>query len=302
MENKDYYSSIKDHLIRNEINHCIKDYSKNKGDLETYYNVGKLLVIAQGGEKRAKYGDGLIKEYSRKLTNELGKGYTIASLKRMRKFYLIIEKGAPVAHQLTWSHYQELLSLKNNEEIKYYIDISINLSLSKRQLRERIKNKEYERLPEQVKNGISNKNELTLVETVKDPIIIPNPDNIEVYKEEILEKLIIENYQDFLKELGEGYSLIGNEYSIRIGNTYHRIDILLFNYIYNCFVVVELKIGNLKDKYISQVLKYINYVDNNIKKNNHNNTIEIILCHKDNKLVMEYCSNPSIIIREYVVN
>ena len=96
--------------------------------------------------------------------------------------------------------------------------------------------------------------------------------------------------------------MIGNEYSIRIGNTYHRIDILLFNYIYNCFVVVELKIGNLKDKYISQVLKYINYIDNNIKKTNHNNTIGIILCHKDNKLVMEYCSNPSIIIREYVVN
>ena len=297
-----YYENIKDHLIRNEINHRIKDYSKNKSDLETYYGVGKLLVIAQGGETRAKYGDGLIKEYANRLTTELGKGYTIAALKRMRKFYLIIEKGATLSHQLNYSLYVEILKLDDINEINYYIDLCISNNLSVRELRNKIKNNYYKRLDSNTKlKFIENKN-TNIIETVKNPIIIPNPNNIEVYKEITLQKLILENYQDFLKELGEGYSLIGNEYKIRIGNTYHKIDLLLFNYFYNCFVVVELKIGEFKDRYISQVLKYMNYVDKNIKKNVHFNTIGIILCHKDNKLVMEYCSNPNIIIREYILN
>jgi len=297
-----YYENIKDHLIRNEINHRIKDYSKNKSDLETYYGVGKLLVIAQGGETRAKYGDGLIKEYANRLTTELGKGYTIAALKRMRKFYLIIEKGATLSHQLNYSLYVEILKLDDINEINYYIDLCISNNLSVRELRNKIKNNYYKRLDSNTKlKFIENKN-TNIIETVKNPIIIPNPNNIEIYKEITLQSLILENYQDFLKELGEGYSLIGNEYKIRIGNTYHRIDLLLFNYFYNCFVVVELKIGEFKDRYISQVLKYMNYVDKNIKKNVHFNTIGIILCHKDNKLVMEYCSNPNIIIREYILN
>ena len=297
-----YYENIKDHLIRNEINHRIKDYSKNKSDLETYYGVGKLLVIAQGGETRAKYGDGLIKEYANRLTTELGKGYTIAALKRMRKFYLIIEKGATLSHQLNYSLYVEILKLDDINEINYYIDLCISNNLSVRELRNKIKNNYYKRLDSNTKlKFIENKN-TNIIETVKNPIIIPNPNNIEIYKEITLQSLILENYQDFFKELGEGYSLIGNEYKIRIGNTYHRIDLLLFNYFYNCFVVVELKIGEFKDRYISQVLKYMNYVDKNIKKNVHFNTIGIILCHKDNKLVMEYCSNPNIIIREYILN
>ena len=108
-----YYDKIKSELISNEVYKSVKDYYKNKNDLKTYYNVGKLLIEAQGGEERAKYGDGLIKEYSKKLTNELGRGYTVTSLKRMRQFYLIIQKGATLSHQLTWSHYQEVISLKN---------------------------------------------------------------------------------------------------------------------------------------------------------------------------------------------
>ena len=108
-----YYEEIKNKLVDNEITKKIKDYSKNKSDLETYYEVGKLLVIAQGGEKRAKYGDELIKEYSEKLTKELGKGYTTTVLKRTRKFYLIIEKGAAMRHQISWTHYRELLVLND---------------------------------------------------------------------------------------------------------------------------------------------------------------------------------------------
>ena len=130
-KNMDYYSNIKDYLVRNEINHRVKDYSKNKSDLDTYYNVGKMIVLAQGGETRAKYGDRLIKEYSKRLTIELGRGYTTTALKRMRQFYLIIEKGAPIAHQLTKSHYQEMLSLKDINAIKYYINICIEQNISR---------------------------------------------------------------------------------------------------------------------------------------------------------------------------
>ena len=144
--NNNYYNEIKNELLNNEVYKRVKDYSKNRNELSTYYNVGKLLIEAQGGEDRAKYGDSLIKEYSLKLSQEIGKKYNITTLKRMRQFYLMIEKGAPMAHQLTWSHYCELLSLKDVNEIEYYIKISSEQYLSKRKLREKIKNKEYQRL------------------------------------------------------------------------------------------------------------------------------------------------------------
>lgn len=108
-----YYKEIKNELINNEVYKRVKDYSKNKNELSTYYNVGKLLIEAQEGEGRAKYGDGLIKEYSERLTKELGKGYSSRSLKNMRKFYLIYQKGQALPAQLTWSHYCELLSIKD---------------------------------------------------------------------------------------------------------------------------------------------------------------------------------------------
>ena len=120
-----YYNEIKNELINNEVYKRVKDYSKNKNELSTYYNVGKLLIEAQGGEERAKYGDGLIKEYSERLTKELGKGYSIRSLKNMRKFYLIYQKGQAMPAQLTWSHYCELLPLKDINEINYYVKITI---------------------------------------------------------------------------------------------------------------------------------------------------------------------------------
>ena len=115
-----YYNEIKEQLINNEITKRVKDYSKNKCDLETYYSVGKLLVEAQGGEERAKYGDKLIKEYSIKLTEELGKGYSIRSLKYMRQFY-IFQKRQPMVAQISWTHYTILLSIKDVDEIRYYI-------------------------------------------------------------------------------------------------------------------------------------------------------------------------------------
>ena len=209
-----YYKEIKKELINNEVYKRVKDYSKNKNELSTYYNVGKLLIEAQGGEERAKYGDGLIKEYSKKLSEELGEKYNITTLKRMRQFYLIIEKGATLWHQLTWSHYCELLVFDNVDEINYYIKQTEIYNLSVRELREKIKSKEYQRLDDNTKLKLINKEETVVSDFIKNPIVIRNKYNIdkESITEKILQRLILEDIPSFLKELGNRYSVTTLKY------------------------------------------------------------------------------------------
>ncbi len=162
-----YYNEIKNELINNEITKKVKDYSKNKSDLTTYYNVGKLL-----SEAGKHYGEGIIKEYSEKLINEISKKYNERTLRRMRQFYYAISKEnwPTVSTNLSWSHYSELLSIDNVNEINYYIKISIEQNLSVRQLRERIKNKEYERLDDITREKLIAKEETTLVDLIKNPL------------------------------------------------------------------------------------------------------------------------------------
>lgn len=167
-----FYENIKEKFINNEINKKVKDYSKNKCELQTYYDVGKLLIEAQGGEKRAKYENKLIKEYSIKLTKELGKGYTFTSLSRMRQFYILGKNIATLSQQLSWSHYVELLSIKNEDKIIYYVNLVEKNNLSVRELRNRIKQKEYERLLDTTKEKLKIKQELTVMDNIKNPILI----------------------------------------------------------------------------------------------------------------------------------
>ena len=298
-----YYNEIKNKLIDNEVYKKVKDYSKNRSDLNTYYEVGKLLIEAQGGEERAKYGDNLIKEYSERLFNDIGRKYNITILKRIRQFYLVVEKGAPVAHQLTWSHYCELLPLEDINEINYYIKITIEQCLSKRQLRERIKTKEYQRLDENTKLKLINKEELDIKDNIKNPIVIHNKNNLdkENISEKILKNLILEDLDNFLKELGSGFCYIENEYKIKIGSTYNYIDLLLFNIKYNCYVVIELKAIELKKEHIGQIEVYMNYVDKNIKTINQDKTIGIIISKRDNHYYIEYSSDKRILTREYIL-
>ena len=299
-----YYNEIKNELINNEVYKSVKDYSKNKNELSTYYNVGKLLIEAQGGEERAKYGDGLIKEYSKKLSEELGGKYNITTLKRMRQFYLIIEKGATLWHQLTWSHYRELLTFDNVDEINYYIKQTGDYNLSVRELKEKIKSKEYQRLDDNTKLKLINKEETVVSDFIKNPIVIRNKYNIdkESITEKILQRLILEDIPSFLKELGDGFTFVENEYKIKIGNTYNYIDILLFNYIYNCFVVIELKVTELKKEHIGQIQIYMNYVDKNIKIINQDKTIGVIICKKDNGYYIEYSSDNRIFSKNYILS
>ena len=209
-----YYKEIKNELINNEVYKRVKDYSKNKNELSTYYNVGKLLIEAQGGEDKAKYGNALIKEYSEKLTNEIGRGYTFSALSRMRQFYLLSEKIATLSQQLTWSHYCELLVFDNVDEINYYIKQTEIYNLSVRELREKIKSKEYQRLDDNTKLKLINKEETVVSDFIKNPIVIRNKYNIdkESITEKILQRLILEDIPSFLKELGNRYSVTTLKY------------------------------------------------------------------------------------------
>ncbi len=289
-----YYREIKEELINNEITKRVKDYSKNRSDLNTYYNVGKLL-----SEAGKHYGEGIIKEYSNKLTSELGKGYNSASLKRMRQFYLIIEKGATVSHLLTWSHYTELLPVNDINKINYYIKIIEQQNLSVRELRERIKNQEYERLDDKTKEKLINNEEPKIIDLIKNPILIKNKYKNKEISEKMLQEIILEQLSSFMKELGKGFSFIENEYKIKIGDRYNYIDMLLFNYIYNCFIVIEIKITELKKEHIGQIETYMNYIDKNIKEIDQDKTIGIIVCKKGNRYIMEYVSDSRIYQRTY---
>lgn len=290
----DYYNKIKDELINNETYKIVKDYSKNRNDLNTYYNVGKLL-----NDAGKHYGEGIIKKYSDKLTNELGKKFNETTLKRIRQFYSLIKKGAPLVHQLTWSHYQELLPLKEINKINYYINICQEQNLSKRKLREKIKNNEYERLDDKTKLKLINKEQEKVEDFIKNPILIKNKYNKEDISERMLQRLILEDMPSFLKELGNGFCFIDNEYPIKIGKRYNYIDLLLYNINFNCYVVCELKITELKKEHIGQVQTYMNYIDKNVKTLKQSLTIGIIICKKDNKFVMEYVTDENVFDREY---
>ncbi len=288
-----YYNEIKTELINNEITKRVKDYSKNRSDLNTYYNVGKLL-----SEAGKHYGEGIIKEYSKRLTSEFGKGYTPTRLRYFRRFYEVLIKHPTVSDKLSYSHYCELIWF-DIDKINYYIKIAEEQNLSVRELREKIKNNEYERLDEETKNKLKNKEELKVPDLVKNPIQIRNTDGNNEISEKVLQKLILEDIPSFLKKLGNGFSFIDSEYKIKIGHRYNYIDLLLFNIEYNCYVVIELKVTELKKEHIGQIEVYMNYIDKNLKNINQDKTIGIIICKKENRYVIEYCSDDRIISREY---
>ena len=293
-----YYEEIKNKIIDNETYERVKDYSKERHRVIIYYEIGKLLNEAGG-----KYGANIIKQYSEKLVIEVGTKYNERTLRRMRQLYLLFkkQKWSTVSTKLSWSHYSEVLSIKDEEKLMYYINACISKNLSKMELREKIKSKEYERLPNETKNKIIKEEKLEVKDLVPNPILIKNKNNIEIITEKVLHNLILEDIEDFMRELGNNFSFIGSEYKIKIGDTYHKINLLLFNIKYNAYVVVELKVSEFKVEYISQVQKYMNYIDKNIKEITNNNSIGILICKRKNKYVIEYCSDERIVIRKYVL-
>ena len=288
-----YYNEIKNELINNKINRKVKSYSINKSDLNTYYNVGKLLLDAGN-----QYGESIIKEYSLRLTEDLGSGYSQRNLRNMRQFYKVSQKWQTLSAKLSWSYYCEILWFDDNK-FQYYIKITELNNLSIRQLRKRIKSNEYERLSEFTKNKLIDQKESNIVEFVKNPILIKNSNNYDIFSEKVLQKLILEDIEKFLDELGNEFIFIKSEYLIKLNDRYNYIDLLLYNIKYKCYVVVELKVTELKKEHTGQIMTYMNYIDKNVKTIDESDTVGIIICKQDNEYVIKYCSDDRIIAREY---
>ena len=291
-----YYNEIKTKLIENENYTKIKEYSKENHKVKTYFEIGKLLY-----EAGKHYGENIIKQYSIQLQEEVGKKYNERTLYGMRKFYKVFSnpKLNPLGSKLSWTHYRTLLSIKDITKIKYYIEQCIVLNLTKRELQDKIKNKEYERLDEQTKEKLLTQEEKKAQDFIKNPILIKSKNKLTSITEKDLQHIILEDIPSFLKELGNNFSFIENEYKIKIGNRYNYIDLLLYNIKYKCYVVIELKVTELKKEHIGQIEVYMNYIDNNLKSIEEDKTIGIIICKKDIHFIMEYCSDKRILSREY---
>ncbi len=292
----DYYNEIKERLIENEVYSKIKDYSKEKHRLATYFEIGRLL-----DEAGSKYGKDVIGEYSKKLVTEVGKKYNKRTLFRMKQFFVLFknEKVSTLLTQLTWSHYLLLLPLKNRDEISYYINISSGNGLTQRQLQEKIKNNEYWKLSIETRNKIMKSEKLEIGDLIPSPVKIKSRGYPESVSEKLLQRLILEDLPSFLKELGAGFTFVDNEYRIKLDDRCNYIDLLLYNIRYKCYVVVELKSTELRKEHIGQIQIYMNYVNQNIKTINENETIGIIICRQNNEYVVKYCSDSRIIAREY---
>ena len=252
-----YYNEIKEQLIKSEIYDRAKDYSKDKHKVKVYFKTGKLL-----SEAGKEYGKNIIKQYSEKLMVEVGKKYKVSNLYKMRKFYEIFsdEKLYPLGTKLSWSHYRELLTIKNIDAIIYCINICEKNNLSDRQLQERIRNHEYDRLSNETKTKLIESKELKVDDLIPNPIVIKSNMLKEGLSEYALKQAILNNIDDFLRQLGIGFTYVGNEYKIKIGDRYNYIDLLLYNVKYKCYVVVELKVTELKKEHTGQIQTYMNYI------------------------------------------
>ena len=279
-----YYEQVENLIKNNEVNKKVRTLQDNSETLYTYWNVGRLIVEAQGGEKRAKYGDGLIKEWGKKLSEKYGRGYDYTNLSRMRLFYIEFPIIGSLRQQLTWTHYRYILPIKDENERNYYINRVILDNLSVRDLRREIKNKSFDRLSYKDKNNIEIINDmnlsLSIEDMIKDPIILKSDVDTNEINEKVIHKYIISLLEDKFLELGTGFALVGHEYKIVISNNTYHIDLLFFNTELNSYIVVEVKTRALKPQDIGQLEFYVGYVENNIKKNYHNKTIGILIVKK----------------------
>lgn len=269
MKEKEYYNEISNIIENIEVNSKVRQLQDNSEKLQAYWNIGRLIVEAQGAS-RAKYGDEIIKKWAMNFKYKYGKNYDYSSLARYRKFYNCFPKMATVWPQLNWSHIREIIPIKNINERNYYLNQVILNNLSVRNLREEIKNKAFDRLSYADKNNIKlieNKDYILSIEDmIKDPILIKTSNDISNLDEKALHKYIIEMLEKKFMELGTGFTLAGHEYKIKVEGKTYRIDLLFFNVELNAYVVMEVKTRELHSKDIGQIEFYVKYIDDNLKK------------------------------------
>ncbi len=307
----DKYDDISDEFSLTENDNLFKEiltlisYAKSKviksvnsTMAQTYFEIGKLIVEEeQKGNNRAEYGKNLIPNLSKKLTKELGKGFSTTNLKQMRSFYLAYAKGQTVSDEfkLSWSHYLMLMRLDNIKERKFYEIEAIENNWSLRELQRQFDSALYERLVlSRDKDAVKDLAEQgQLIEKPKD--VLKDPYVLEFlglpeknsYSENELETSLIDKLEHFLLELGKGYAFVGRQVRFSFDDKHFRVDLVFYNRLLQCFVLIDLKIGELTHQDIGQMQMYVNYYDRFVKLATENKTIGIILCKKKNDMLVE---------------
>lgn len=293
------------------INSRNKVYSAvNTEMLNLYWNIGKIIMEIQQGDERASYGDYILDKLSFKLTKEFGKGFSKRNLERMRKFYICFPITTTVSSQLSWSHYLELIKIDEKPKRNFYLNECINAKWSVRELQRQKDSLLYERLllsanKEKVRE-LSEKGQIikTSKDLVKDPFVLEFLDikeNTE-YLESDLEKNILKHLKEFLLELGKGFSYVGNQVRLTLEEDHFYPDLVFYNRLLKCFVIIDLKIGKVTHQDIGQMQMYVNYYDREIKQEDEKQTIGILLSTDKNETIVKYTlpkDNKTIFSSEY---
>ena len=302
-----FFNNIKD-LVMNSRNKVYQ--TVNTEMLNLYWNIGKAIMEIQQGDERASYGDAVLEKLSQKLTNEFGKGFSSRNLRTMRKFYIIYPIWKTVSSKLSWSHYLELIKIDEEAKRNFYFNECINSKWSVRELGRQRDSLLYERLTIYADKGkakkLSEKGQVlkTSKDLIKDPFVLEFlgiKENTK-YLESDLEKNIIEHLKEFLLELGKGFSYIGNQVRITLGEEHFYPDLVFYNRLLKCFVIIDLKVGKVSHQDIGQMQMYVNYYDREIKQNDENKTIGILLSTNKNETVVKYTlpeDNKTIFSSEY---
>ena len=301
------FDNIKDLIInsRNNIYNTV-----NIEMLHLYWNIGRIIMEIQQGNERAGYGDAVVDKLSQRLTNEFGRGFSKRNLERMRKFYICFPIATTVSSQLSWSHYLELIKINEEPKRKFYIKEAINSNWSIRELQRQKNSLLYERLTLSANKEktleLSQEGQIlkTSKDLVKDPFVLEFLDIKEntSYRESDLEKNIIEHLKEFLLELGQGFSFVGNQVRLTLENEHFYPDLVFYNRLLKCFVKIDLKIGKVTHQDIGQMQMYVNYYDRKIKKEDENETIGILLSTNKNETIVKYTlpeDNKTIFSSEY---
>jgi predicted nuclease of restriction endonuclease-like (RecB) superfamily len=294
------YEEVETLVKKVEIGKAIKERQANNEITEAYWNIGKLIIDAQGGKEKSKYGDKLLKEWSEKLSKEYGKGYDYTNLSRFRQLYLYFPIIGPVGQQLNWTIIRTILPIKDENKRNYYINLCIKNNLSKRELIKEIKSNSFERLehkPDKV-DIITSTNVPAITENFKNPILL-NLNGNKVENEKDLEKLIYSQLSYVFMQLGNDFTWVGNQYKISDGNKNYYIDMLLYNINYNCYVVVEIKCRSLKKEDKGQTEFYMTLVDKYKKRANNNPTIGIIITKEQDKFVANFVKSEKLMTLTY---
>lgn len=283
------------YVIDSARNHAMQ--TVNSLMVQAYWNVGRLIVEAQGGDNRAEYGDGLIKRISKELTTEFGKGFDASNLKNMRQFYLVFPKCDTLCSQLSWSHYRLIMRVQNPEAREFYLSEAVKGQWSVRQLQRQINTFFYDRLlASRDKAGVSaelkrkDKEEFNPRQIIRDPYVLEFLDlkaNPSFYEKD-LEQGLIGHLQEFMLEMGRGFSFVGRQKRITFDGQHFYIDLVFYNYLMKCFVLVDLKMGVLTHQDIGQMQMYVNYYNAEIRPEGDNPTVGLLLCADKSDEVIRY--------------